>query len=125
MSNLIRHRWDDGAVRWTEDDLQMAIVRELRRRGTVFAADFNAGKRNPGRAQAMGLTAGEPDLRLYLPGGRLLLVELKTDRGTVSKAQKDRHRTLTETGFDVRVLRAATPAEAVDKIATMLGDGNG
>jgi hypothetical protein len=117
---IIARDWSDASVRWSEDHLQMAVVRELRRRGVLFAADFAAGRRNPGKAKAMGLVAGEPDLRIYLPGGRLVMVELKTDRGKVSAPQKARHAGLAALGYTVHVLRALTPAQAVEKIATIL-----
>lgn len=119
-NNLLTHDWSDAAVDWSEDDLQMAVVRHLRQNRILFAADFNAGKRNPGRAKAMGLEAGEPDLRLYLPGARLVMVEMKTSRGALSKAQKERHALLRQAGYTVHVLKAHTPADAVDIITTIL-----
>lgn len=124
MSKLLKHPWALDEIPWTEDDLQMAIVQHLRKTGQPFAADFNAGKRNPGRAKAMGLEAGEPDLRLYYDRGRTVFVELKRQKGVVSAAQKARHKMLRDLGHTVHVLRAKTPAEAVDKIATIIEEAN-
>ena len=101
----------------------MAIVRELRRREVDHAADQNAGKRSErdgARRKALGMAAGEPDLRLYFPGGRLVLVELKRQKGVLSPAQKIRIPALRALGFTVHVLKARTPAEAVDKITTII-----
>lgn len=122
MSKLLKHPWHLDEVPWSEDDLQMAIVQHLRQVGQPFAADFNAGRRNPGRAKAMGLEAGETDLRLYFDRGRTVWVELKKAKGAVSKAQKDRHEMLRALGHDVRVLKASNPAEAVDKIETIINE---
>lgn len=77
------------------------------------AGDMNAGKRGRG-AKVTGLTAGEPDIRIYLSGGRLLSVEMKRPKGTTSKEQKARHNRLVELGFEVIVVAAATPKEAAD-----------
>jgi hypothetical protein len=82
----------------------------------TFAADMNAEKRGPkARALAVrtGMVSGEPDLRLYFIGGRLVVVENKVGNGPLSPAQKDRHALLRRLGFDVHVIRADTPAEAV------------
>lgn len=98
----------------------MAQVEWLRKNDFLFAADFAAGVRNPGRAKALGLEAGDPDLRIYMPNGHLLLAENKTTRGALSKAQKKRHARLAENGFPVHVIRARTPAEAVDKLKTII-----
>jgi hypothetical protein len=116
MSNLIRYHHADTAAPWTEDDLQMAIVQALRRLGVTFATDPNPGrqsKRAGGKRKALGLVAGEPDIRLYLPGGRTVFIELKKWTGAVSKEQKARHAELRALGFDVHIVKAKTPADAV------------
>lgn len=123
MTKLLRHREDDATVAWSEDDLQMVVVRELRRRGVDHAADQNAGNRTlrqGARLKVLGMTAGEPDLRLYLPGGRLVLVEMKAAGGSASKVQKARHEALRALGFPVHVLKVKTPAAAVAGIVDIL-----
>jgi hypothetical protein len=123
MTKLLRHDWTDTAAAWSEDDLQMAIVQTLRRRGILFAADQNAGKRSKrdgARRKALGMAAGEPDLRLYLDDGRIVFVEVKTARGRMSGAQIERRKALDALGYETHVLQALTPAEAVDKITTIL-----
>lgn len=52
---------------------------------------------SPGRA-------GVPDRIVLLPGGRIIFVELKTTKGTVTKLQQQTHNLLRGYGFDVRVL---------------------
>lgn len=114
----------------TEDELQAAQVSALRRhpqfnRTFTFAADMNAERRGPkARAKALktGMTAGEPDVRLYFGGGRLVSVENKVGNGPLSPAQKGRHTLLRSLGFVVHVMRATTPDEAA---AAMLAIVNG
>jgi hypothetical protein len=123
MAKLIWHKWNDATVRWSENDLQSAVVQWLRRNGFDVAADMGGlrtSRRQASLAKQSGLIAGEPDLRIYLDGGRLLMVEMKTARGSVSKVQRERHAVLRGLGFDIEVLKAATPQDAVDKISAIM-----
>jgi len=87
--------------------LQHAAVRALfqaKKAGQPlrYAASMNAGKRSPrdrAIAKATGLEAGEPDLSIYLPGGRLLQIEIKTTDGELSPEQVDAHAEILELGF--------------------------
>jgi hypothetical protein len=114
---------DTLAIKWSEDDLQMAIAQYLRRAGICFAADQNAGRRSlrdGARRKAMGMTAGEPDIRLYLPGGRCVFIELKAKTGSVSPEQKARHEELRAMGFVVHVIKSSTPEDAIEKLIDIL-----
>lgn len=80
----------------------------------TLAADFNAARRSPQeavKAKATGIAAGEPDMRLYLNGGRLRLIEFKGARTPVSADQRRRHPLLSGLGFDVVIVRATTIEE--------------
>lgn len=99
--------------------LQAAAVRALKAmpeygRQFLLAGDQAAAKRGP-RAQmqalATGLTPGDPDLRLYLPGGRVAFIEYKTSTGRLSPAQKQRHADMARLGHTVEVVAAATEEE--------------
>ncbi len=97
--------------------LQAAIISEFHRLQDlgwpfVCAGDMNAGTRNPAMAKVTGITAGEPDIRVYLPRGRLGMIEVKAKRGTLSPAQKARHSALAALGHDVAVVQVGTPQEA-------------
>lgn len=119
MNRLIACDLDDATVPWSEDDMQMAVVRELRRAGIVFAADQNAGRRSKqdgARRKALGMQAGETDIRLYFLNGRIVHVEMKAPKGTTSKEQKHWHAVLRSIGHDVYVIREKTPAAAVNRI---------
>jgi len=128
MSNLLRYQESDATVAWSEDDIQLAIVRTLRRLGVAFAADQNAGKRSlrdGARRKALGMVAGEPDLRLYLPGGRTVFVEVKNAKGSLSPAQMVRHAELRARNFPVHVLKAKTPADGVAQIMGIVDANKG
>jgi len=103
-----------------EADLQAAQVSALRSmpeygKRFLLAADMNAERRGPKArvmAVATGMTAGEPDLRLYLDGGKLRMIENKTGKGKLSPAQVDRHAALARLGHVVEVVRANTTEQA-------------
>jgi len=89
----------------------------------TFAADQNGlrtSRAQASKAKAGGMRAGEPDIRIYLPDGRVRFIELKRVGGTVSRAQKDRHAALRALGFKVDVVFAACPGEGVDAVAAIL-----
>ena len=89
----------------------------------LFAGDQNAAKRGPrARVQALaaGMIAGEPDVRVYLPGGRVALIENKVGSGPLSPAQKDRHVALAKLGHDVAVVRATHEQDAADQAEALV-----
>lgn len=85
-----------------------------------FEGDMAAGKRNGARAKLTGLKAGSPDLRIFLPGARLGLIEMKGAKTPVSEDQIKRHAALEALGFKVHVVRASTEVEAASKCRTIL-----
>ena len=119
----MRYAEDDETAPWLEEDLQMAVVRELKRYGVIFAADqAGSGKRSKrqgARLKLAGMVAGEPDLRLYMPGGKLVMIEMKC-KASVSKEQRERHAALRALGYDVRVVKAKTPAHAIAQVVDII-----
>lgn len=119
--------------------LQAEAVRRLRampeyasaatqvRHGTfTLAGDFNAGRRGKQesvKAKATGLTPGEHDVRIYMFGGQLGLIEMKGAETAVRREQKDRHALLAALGFTKQaIIRATTEAEAAERaVATVRG----
>lgn len=73
-----------------ETTLERRFVAEIRKRG--------------GLAIKMTNMNGIPDRLVILPEGRIVFVELKTDRGRTSKIQRHVITLLTNLGCDVRVL---------------------
>jgi len=99
-----------------EWELQAAAVRQLKAmpefdKTFTLAADFAAGKRDATKAKATGITAGEPDVRIYGANARLLLIEYKNAEGRLSTEQKKRHALLRALGYTVIVIKSATPEE--------------
>ena len=92
--------------------LQAAMIAEfhkLEASGMALSAvgDMNAGKRSrwsATQAKAMGMTAGEPDIRVYGYPARVLLIEVKTTKGKLSAKQIARHDRLAELGHTVLVV---------------------
>lgn len=120
---LNREAWSDASLAWSEQHLVIAVAETLRQRlkqrpgEFAFAHDMNGGQRSRstgGVAKAMGMTAGEPDMRFYLPRGGIGFIEYKTDKGKLSPAQKDRHEQLAALGHDVRTVFAGCPEQAIN-----------
>ncbi|MGH8465097.1 MAG: hypothetical protein ACRER5_13180 [Pseudomonas sp.] len=117
-----------------EYEIQSEAVRRLRampefNRTFTLAGDMAAGKRSRQGAtiaKATGLVPGEPDLRLYLTGGRLCMIEFKAGRGSESTEQVDRIALLDTLGFTVVVVKAETADEgatrAVELVRGWLGE---
>lgn len=125
MSITSEATWARADIPWKEDHLQMAVVTYLRRANVAFAADQNEGRRSlrdGARRKAMGMTAGEPDLRIYLPRGRTLFVELKRKSGRLSPAQEWRQEQLRQLGHRVETVYASTPFEAASKVMELIGN---
>lgn len=115
---------------WRGQAAIIARFHKLEAEGWPFtcAGDQNAEKRGAvarAKAKVTGITAGEPDIRIYLPNGRLGLIECKADKGKLSDGQTKRHARLKELGHEVVVLQFTNEQEAVDGavklLAAMLG----
>ncbi|MFU0504134.1 VRR-NUC domain-containing protein [Pseudaminobacter sp. NGMCC 1.201702] len=107
-----------------EWECQSEQVRRLRRiPGVLFVGGMEAGKRGPRArmiALATGLTAGHPDLTIFMPGGRCAFIENKVGNGRLSPAQVARHTALRKLGFEVEVVRASSTDEAGDKAVELV-----
>jgi len=111
-----------------EWELQAAQVRRLRSmpeygKQFLLAGDMNSAKRGPkAQAQAIvtGMTPGEPDLRIYLIGGRLASIENKVGKGRLSPAQRDRHAALAKLGHIVEIISATSEQDAADQAVALV-----
>lgn len=105
--------------------LQTAAVAELDKLLATFGDDppftYAAslegviGTLNPYQAQlavASGVKAGEPDLRFYFRPGRLVFVEMKGEKGRLTKSQEIRIPLLRGLGFVVHIVKATSCEEA-------------
>ena len=92
----------------SEDQIQRAVADYLRLRGVrglVWWHTPNGELRRPGiggRLKAYGARAGMPDVML-IHKGRTYALELKTEQGRVSGAQRAVHEDLKEAGAEVWV----------------------
>lgn len=104
--------------------IQAAAVRALRAmpafgRRFTLAGDMASGRRGwqtATIAKATGLVKGEADLRLYMEGGRLGLIEYKAAKGRLSPEQKDRAALLARLGFGYQaIVKATSEADSAEK----------
>lgn len=104
--------------------IQAAAVRALRAmpafgRRFTLAGDMASGRRGwqtATIAKATGLVKGEADLRLYMEGGRLGLIEYKAAKGRLSPEQKDRGALLARLGFGYQaIVKATSEADSAEK----------
>lgn len=111
-----------------EEDMQAAMCAALRKmpeygKRFLFAGDMNAERRgHKARTKALktGMVAGEPDMRIYGEGGRLLLIENKVGRAPLTDSQKVRHPALASLGHVVTVVRATTPEDAAEQAVALV-----
>lgn len=115
-----------GALEW---QLQAEACRQLRalpefNKRFAFAGDMAAAKRTRQGAtiaKATGLTQGEHDLRFYLEGGILGLIEMKEGNGTLKPVQRDRHALLYRLGFTRQaVVKATTESDAAAQVVAIV-----
>lgn len=99
-----------------EAAIQRAIIDACRWRGIMAVHVPNAGKRSVQAARRLkgeGMRKGFPDLALYAPGGRHMLMEVKRPRyspSDVSDAQRDVHARLGELGQTVVIVTSVDDA---------------
>lgn len=118
-------------LEWELQAAQITALRAMPEYGAQFllVGGMEAGKRGP-RAQqqalATGLTAGHPDVTIFLPGGRCAFIENKVGNpvtgagGRLSPAQIDRHAALARLGHTVEVLRATACEDAAQQAVTLV-----
>lgn len=106
-------------LEWRLQASQIRRLRAMPEYGSkfLFVGGMEAARRSPQeavKAKATGLTAGHPDLTIFLAGGQCRFIENKGERGALSAVQKERHADLAALGHVVKVVKAATEEEAAD-----------
>lgn len=116
-----------GIPRTPEKQLQFAAasyLESLERYGLLtFYHPANEGKRSRNHnftLKAAGTKRGQPDLEIFVPGGRTIFIELKAMDGDLEKHQAERHSVLSRLGFHVYTIFAETRAHAVSQIEKIL-----
>lgn len=77
-------------------------------RGVIFSVP-NGGTRNKLEAltlKATGLLPGVSDLIVILPNGKILFIEIKTETGIQSPAQKDFQHRITTLNYEYHLVRS-------------------
>ncbi|MCE6993074.1 hypothetical protein [Dyadobacter sp. CY323] len=117
------------SIRWSEADIQSYIVYKLREWQEVEPGvfEFEAGMEGikltihaAKKAKALGMGNGFTDLKFYLPGGRMCLIELKAKRGVLTDSQKERHPKLAMLGFKIHVVKAKTPVDGLNQVIGLM-----
>lgn len=88
----------------------------------TIAGDMNAARRSMKesvKAKATGIAAGDPDLRVYLPG-RLRTIEYKNAEGTYTASQRIRHPLLASLGHPVVTLKVSAEQEAAERTVALV-----
>ena len=122
-SLMDRDRWSDPKAGWLEEHLQAAIVIWLRQNGFAFEVGMEGvrlSKSQRSKAKIQGMEPGRCDLKVLLPGGRTVHIELKRAGGRVSPDQKRWHDQLRGLGFEVHVVFASCPDNAVGEVSRIL-----
>jgi hypothetical protein len=115
----------DESFKWSEAQIQIYVAQELRKRKVLHAAGMegaNKGKVGGSLAKLTGQAIGEPDLRIYLSGARVIFFELKTSKGKLSNEQKKRIRELQALGFSVNVIYAPSPYDGWKQIESVINE---
>jgi len=112
-------------LEWQLQASQVRALRNMPEYGKQFllASGMEAGKRGSRatvEAQAAGMTAGEADLRIYLPGGRVRMIENKVGAARLEKSQRMRHPALAAIGHPVTVVRAVTEEDAAQQAVALV-----
>ena len=76
-----------------EKEVEKFLVREVKKLGGISFKFISPGN------------AGVPDRIVILPSGKVIFVELKTDKGKLTKLQEAQIKKISDLGADARVLR--------------------
>jgi hypothetical protein len=70
------------------------------------------------------MTAGTPDLRIYLYYQKLVLIEVKRKKGKLTPEQKKWHEEAAKRGFIVHTIYASTPHELLTEIRKIISENS-
>ena len=101
----------------TEDQLQNQIyvyfnntycLKNHNPRGLIFSIPNGSSRdvREAVKLKATGLTKGASDLIVIAPNGKLMFIELKTDKGVQSEYQKEFENRVTALGYEYHLIRS-------------------
>lgn len=85
----------------------------------IHIENENQNARSPAFAnfrKSQGVVAGAPDICIFLKNGVTLWVEVKSNKGILSKAQKEFHATLQNLEHNIFVARSIFDVEKILKV---------
>lgn len=126
MSKLLKNAPDDLKVNWSEDDVQMYIVQQLRRSNYLFHIGMEGVNLSPqasAKIKALGREPGWPDLTLFLQNNRVEFIELKLLNGKLLPDQEKKHKQLRLLGYNVSVLWCAAPYDGWYQVKRIVEGG--
>ncbi len=109
---------------WSEHEIQCFVVTKALRAGYLLHGDpigLVRSSRLGAKAKVAGARKGWPDLCFVLDK-RVVYVELKTIRGTVSRDQKAVHKAMKERGIGIYIVKAKDGEDAWIQIQNCLKD---
>jgi hypothetical protein len=105
---------------WLETQFPRCIVAAVENERKGDSSNPHSRARFAAARKKSGVVSGFPDLTVWLPGGKVVLIEMKSATGKLSDAQKALHPKLRELGFTVIVARDISSAEAEFRKAGLL-----
>jgi len=115
--------------KYTESQHQKHIVVWLREQKALRKLSFDVGmegiRLKPyqiNQVKSQGMDAGVPDIKIKLPNGILVHVELKcwSNYNGLSSPQEAEHALLTELGHIVYMVREKTPEQALNRVKEII-----
>lgn len=106
----------------TEIEIQNAIRVALSEIGVVRRNNVGTFYTQDGRAVAVGIP-GEPDLTLFLPKGKIIMIEVKTPTGRQSAKQRHFQKHFEKMGYEYIIMRSVE--DAYKLIERIKGGGEG
>lgn len=110
-------------IQWNEAQMQMYVATQSNRLGLLFHADGNGNYVNQsvaGKKKLSGARKGWPDM-VYIVGGRIIWLELKTNDGRLSNEQRALHLEMIKVGCEVHVVYGYNGADMWNKVKGILG----
>ena len=98
-----------GGFSVTEIEIQNAIRVALSEIGVVRRNNVGTFYTPDGRAVAVGIP-GEPDLTLFLPKGKIIMIEVKTPTGRQSAKQRHFQKHFEQMGYEYIIMRSVDDA---------------
>ncbi len=114
---------DEAKGKWKEWEIQAYIIQEARREGYFIEGDQNQAKRSFGaaaRAKVCGMQSGTPDIRILKSPNRMIFIELKVLKNSLSQPQIEWHDLAKWNGFEVHTIYSDTPLEAWQQVKEIL-----